>query len=130
MVGLHAGNITLKVANDIQNFACLGIFTGTSLIGMTHRYQAGNNFINANRIDSDAGFGSLTTPTHGGVITIQAANIISNLSDAFPDEAITATGKSLQGYGGLINLKAASFDIPSNDSIQANGTVQNGTIIR
>jgi len=129
VVGFHAGGITLKAVNDIQNFARLGIFTGTPLIGMTHHYQAGNNFINANRIDSDAGFGSLPTPTHGGVISIQAANIISNLSDAFPDAAITANGKSLQGYGGLVNLKAAGFDIPSNDSIQAGGTVQNGTIM-
>lgn len=130
VVGFHAGSVTLKASEEIQNLASISIFNGTPLIGMTHRYQSGGDFTNAHLIDSDAGFGSLATPTNGGIITIKTASQFHNVESLFPGSTeITANGKSLQGYGGLVKLEAVSFDIPSPELIQANGTTQSGTVI-
>ena len=124
VVGFHGGNILLKADQNILNNGYIGIFNGNTLTGVTHRYQAGNNFTNLDSINSDAGYGSLATPTQGGTITIRTANHFTNTSGS----EIHANGESIQGYGGFIKLRAKTFDIADPDGVQANGTVQNGTI--
>jgi hypothetical protein len=129
VVGFHGGNFILKSDLDIQTTGNIGLFNGTTLTGMTHRYQAGRNFNNFDSISANAGFGSLATPTHGGIITIRAANHLSSNSWGAPESAaILANGRSMQGYGGFVKLRAKTFDIPDLTAVQADGTVQDGTV--
>lgn len=130
VVGFHGGSSMIKADSELITITDIGILSGTPLIGMTHRYQSGGTFLNGYRIRSDAGYASLATPTTGGIITIKAPDRLSHVDNFFPDGGqITANGRSLQGYGGLVKLESTALDISGPETIQANGTVQNGTVI-
>jgi hypothetical protein len=130
VVGLHAGSVTLKADQDINNETFIRIFNGTPLIGMTHRYQAGYDFRNWEGIYANANSGGFTSAgSNAGIIAIKAAHHFDNNPDDSKITAISATDSQFFGYGGLIKLESKTFDIPYAESLNVSGGAHDGTII-